>query len=95
MKLFFPLVQLRKMEIAHSHSLQNFPSISQYFIARILQSDTDFDFSFEQILYLCQTEPQNCGQLLAALQQLLLRAVLAWLQQEEASSTSTRILLEA
>ena len=73
MKLFFPLVQLRKMsslaEIAHSHSLQDFPSISQYFIARLLQSDNeDFDFSFEQILYLCQTEPQSCGQLVAALQ---------------------------
>ena len=55
-------------EIGYSHSLQDFPSISQYFIARILQSDTDFVFSFEQILYLCQTEPENCGQLLAALQ---------------------------
>ena len=43
--------------------------ISDYFIQNILQNDNneEFDFSMEQIVYLCNIEPGNCQNLLDSL----------------------------
>ena len=62
----------RPTELLSGHSLVDYASISDYFIHNILQADNaDFDFSLDQILYLCDIEPHDCGALIGTLETVL------------------------
>ena len=62
----------RPTELSSGHSLVDYSSISDYFIHNILQADNaDFDFSLDQILYLCDIEPHDCGALIGTLETVL------------------------
>ena len=59
-------------QLPPARSLGDFSSISGYFISRISQAEaSQFDFTLEQILYLCDIEPQHCGTLINTLDTVL------------------------
>ena len=59
-------------QLSPARSLGDFSSISGYFISRLSQSDAGkFDFTLEQILYLCNIEPQHCATLIHTLDSAL------------------------
>merc|ERR1711953_177424 len=59
-------------QLSPARSLGDFSSISGYFISRLSQSDgQQFDFTLEQILYLCNIEPQHCATLIHTLDSAL------------------------
>ena len=56
-------------QLSPAGSLEDFSSLSGYFISRISQTDSQqFDFTAEQILYLCDIEPQHCSTLINTLE---------------------------
>ena len=49
-------------------SALKYSSISEYFIDNIVTNSGQFDFSMEQIFYLCDIEPEHCEELFLALE---------------------------
>ena len=50
--------------------LLHYSSISEYFIDNVVRND-NFDFSLEQIMYLCDIEPENCSHVFNILESLV------------------------
>ena len=51
-------------------SLSGYSSISDYFIDKIVRNqDDEFDFTMEQVFYLCDIEPDHCQDVFMTLQQ--------------------------
>ena len=59
-------------QLSPGRSLEDFSSISGYFISRLSQTEGgQIDFTLEQISYLCEIEPQHCSTLINTLDSVL------------------------
>ena len=55
------------MSVLLPEDLHRYSSLSHYFIDNI-RNDESFDFTLDQIMILCDIEPENCQQVFSALE---------------------------